>query len=215
MTKRKRTNGQVQTIQWQKEKGQRDRNRQYNEKKRKDKETRTDNTMTKRKRTNGQVHCPFVLFFSLYCLYLNVWLLITPLVSSNGDQYRSTGRKPPTCASWNCSRPEYSWNIAHWKLNNNQSINQMIVSSRTTRAWPHHCTRRIWAHITSLTLPLFIKYIQSSHWYCRGPSKEKGQTDKYRQYNDKKKKDKRTSTHNVLSSTLSLSVIRTHNWLHR
>jgi hypothetical protein len=46
----------------------------------------------------------------------------------------------------------------------------MIVSSRTTRAWPHHCTRRIWAHITSLTLPLFINYIQSSHWYCRGPS---------------------------------------------
>jgi hypothetical protein len=36
-------------------------------------------------------------FLSLYCLYFNVWLLITPLVSSNGDQYRSTGRKPPTC----------------------------------------------------------------------------------------------------------------------
>jgi hypothetical protein len=71
---------------------------------------------------------------------------------------------------WNCSRPENSWNIAHWKLNNNQSINQMIDSSRKTRAWPHHCTRRVWAHITSLTLPLFIKYIQSSHWYCRGLS---------------------------------------------
>jgi hypothetical protein len=55
MTKRKRTNGQIQTIQWQKEKGQTGSNRQYNDKKRKDKETRTDNTMTKRKRTNGQV----------------------------------------------------------------------------------------------------------------------------------------------------------------
>jgi hypothetical protein len=43
--------------------------------------------------------CPFVLFLTLYCLYFNVWFLITPLVSSNGDQYRSTGRKPSTCAS--------------------------------------------------------------------------------------------------------------------
>jgi hypothetical protein len=55
MTKRKRTNGQVQTIQWQKEKGQTDKYRQYNDKKKKDKRTSTENAMTERKRTNGQV----------------------------------------------------------------------------------------------------------------------------------------------------------------
>jgi hypothetical protein len=38
-----------------KRKGQTEKNRQYNDKKKKDKRTRTDNTMTKRKRTNGQV----------------------------------------------------------------------------------------------------------------------------------------------------------------
>ena len=54
MTKRKRTNGQIRTIQWQKEKEQSDKYRQYNDNK-KDKRTSTDNTMTKRKRTNGQV----------------------------------------------------------------------------------------------------------------------------------------------------------------
>jgi hypothetical protein len=55
MTKRKRKNGQVQTIQRQKEKGQTDKYRQYNDKKKKDKQTGTDNTMTKRIRTNEQV----------------------------------------------------------------------------------------------------------------------------------------------------------------
>ena len=54
MTK-KRTNGQIQTMQWQKEKGQTDKYRQYNDKKKKNKRTNTDNTMTKRKRTNGQI----------------------------------------------------------------------------------------------------------------------------------------------------------------
>jgi hypothetical protein len=54
MTK-KRTNGQIQTMQWQKEKGQTDKYRQYNDKKKKNKRTSTDNTMTERKRTNGQV----------------------------------------------------------------------------------------------------------------------------------------------------------------
>jgi hypothetical protein len=48
MAKRKRTKGQ--TIQWPKEKGQKD--RQHNGQKKKDK--RTDNTMAKRKRTKGQ-----------------------------------------------------------------------------------------------------------------------------------------------------------------
>ena len=55
MTKRKRTNGQVHTIQWQNEKEQTDNYRQYNDKKKKDKQTSTDNTMTKRKRTNEQI----------------------------------------------------------------------------------------------------------------------------------------------------------------
>jgi hypothetical protein len=54
MTK-KRTNGQIQTMQWQKEKGQTDKYRQYNDKKKKNKRTSTDNTMTERKRTNGPV----------------------------------------------------------------------------------------------------------------------------------------------------------------
>ena len=54
MTPIKRTSGQVQTIQWKKEKGQTDRYRQYNDKKKKDKWTGTDNTMTKRKRTNDK-----------------------------------------------------------------------------------------------------------------------------------------------------------------
>jgi hypothetical protein len=36
-------------------KGQTDKYRKYNDKKKKDKQTGTDNTMTKRKRTNGQV----------------------------------------------------------------------------------------------------------------------------------------------------------------
>jgi hypothetical protein len=54
MTKRKRTNGQEQPMQWQKEKGQSDKDRQYNEKKKMDKQTGTDNTMTKRKETNRQ-----------------------------------------------------------------------------------------------------------------------------------------------------------------
>ena len=54
MTKRERTKRQGQTIQWQKEKGQTDKYRQYNEKKKKDKQTGTDNTMTKRKKTNRQ-----------------------------------------------------------------------------------------------------------------------------------------------------------------
>jgi hypothetical protein len=54
MTKRKGTNRQEQTIQCQKEKGQTDKYRKCNDKKKKDKQTSTDNTMTKRKRTNGQ-----------------------------------------------------------------------------------------------------------------------------------------------------------------
>ena len=56
MTKRERTNRQGQTIHWQKEKGQTDRNRQYNDKKKKDKQTGTDNTMTKRKRNRNKMN---------------------------------------------------------------------------------------------------------------------------------------------------------------
>jgi hypothetical protein len=57
MAKRKRTEGhERQTLQWPKEKGQKDtKDRLYNGQKKKDRRTRkTDSTMAKRKRTEGQ-----------------------------------------------------------------------------------------------------------------------------------------------------------------
>ena len=56
MAKRKRTEGhERQTLQWPKEKGQKDtKDRLYNGQKKKDRRTRkTDSTMAKRKRTEG------------------------------------------------------------------------------------------------------------------------------------------------------------------